>query len=188
MKSEKTLIKRFIPLIIILALLIAVAAIAPFAIAYYTRSSGEDSTEYTPAEPADPSFTLGDGNNSVSGVAVTVPDEGYPVYVRASVTVNWVGSESGDVYFGTPDYSMQLGENWKLTGNLYYYTLPVESGEKTGALFESFTLTSTSTPEINGEACVAYIKISVQTVQAIGSTDDDTKASWQDAWGIDSIS
>ena len=210
MKSDKTLIKRFAPLIVILAILVALVAVLSTTRAYYILTGGESTNEYTPAEPADPSFTLDvDTQEKKENVRITVEDNGYPVYVRVAIVITWqkIGECSdpagcGDcsecpcpdcpkcypeVYYEDPvkdtDYTILLNNtDWKQHGYFYYYTSPVASGGTTAALIYSCALIDgTVAPE---EGYVLSVEIIAQTVQAIGSTDQDNTPAWQDAWGI----
>lgn len=210
MKSEKPLIKRFAPLIVILAILVALIAVASTSLAYYIVTGGESGSEYTPAEPTDPSFTLDvDTQDKKENVRVTVEDKGYPVYVRVAIIITWqkpgecpdpagCGDCSDcmceecpkcypDVYYTEPvkdtDYTIRLNNTeWKQHGYFYYYTSPVEGGGTTAALIYSCALISgTVAPE---EGYVFHVELIAQTVQAIGSTDEGNMPAWQDAWGI----
>lgn len=87
---KKTLSKRFRLLIISLALFIAIVAVSAPVLAYYIRSSGKEETTYTPAEKASPSFTLNATESSVENVTISIPDRGYPVYVRAAIVITWL--------------------------------------------------------------------------------------------------
>ena len=89
MKSEKPMIKRFVPWLIALAVLVLVAAIAVPTIAYYIINSDNGGSEYTPAKPSDPSFYLNHENNKMENVRIAVEDNGYPVYVRVAIVITW---------------------------------------------------------------------------------------------------
>lgn len=200
MKSEKTSIKRFAPLLIILAVLVAAVAIVTPVTAYYIRTAGEVSGDYTAAESEDPSFTLSETKNSVSNVTITVPDEGYPVYVRAMIVVTWKingaidGTVQGDVFFGDlgapvpdDDYTLAInGTDWKQINGFWYCTSPVLHGatdRKTPIFIRSCNLRGNAKKP--DENCVLSVEIIVQTVQAIGSTDGTNEIpAWEDAWGV----
>lgn len=89
MKSEKPLIKRFVPLLIMLAVLAVVVAIAAPTIAYYILRADDAGDDYTPADPNNPSFNLDYENNEMGNVSITVEDKGYPVYVRVAIIFTW---------------------------------------------------------------------------------------------------
>lgn len=90
MKSKKSLIKRFMPLLTTLLVLVLVIAVATPTIAYYIRTAGKVESEYTPAEPSAPSFTLSSDDREMSDVYVWVEDQGYPIFVRVAIIVNWL--------------------------------------------------------------------------------------------------
>lgn len=64
----------------------------------------------------------------------------------------------------------------------YFYTKPVESGGKTSVLIESYELKKEAKPPEEGYTL--NVEVIAQTVQAIGTTDDDEKDAYKDAWGI----
>lgn len=205
MKSQKPFIKRFAPLLAILAALVAAVAIVTPIVAYYIRTAGAVSNDYTAAQPANPSFVLGNGADTIKDVRVTVPDEGYPVYVRAAIVVTWkikdtkyaddgttIIVQEGDVFFGEQGapleglaYAIAYGkEDWERIDGLWYYTKPIlhnDTNRNTSVLINSCTLQPDQLPD----NCVLSVEIIVQTVQAIGSTDGTNEIpAWEDAWGV----
>lgn len=98
MKSEKSLIKRFMPLLTMLLVLVLVVSVAAPTIAYYIRTGGKVDSKYEPADPSDPSyaspakpfFLLYSDAKEMRNVSVNVPDEGYPVFVRVAIVVTWL--------------------------------------------------------------------------------------------------
>lgn len=197
MNSQKSLIRRFLPLIIVLAVLITVAAVATPTIAYYLRKANDVEDEYTPAGTDVPSFQLTANNKTMNNVFVTAEDEGYPVYVRAVIVVTWQNKDNGDISFEVPtlgkDYELTIGKKWErqelVSGSsvfyYYYYTEAVESGGETEILIDTCTLSNTNPPlDPYGNACVLNVQIIVQTVQAKGATDVGDIPAWKDAWGI----
>lgn len=194
MKSEKPLIKRFAPLLVILAVLVALVAIITPVVAYYIRSAGEAKNDYTAAEPADPSFTLDGENSEIKNVAITVPDEGYPVYVRVAILVTWVRKDDSSVVFDSPvegpgqSYILDINTtDWEKKGELYYCKTPIEYGapnRSTPVLINSCALIG-EVFKFDETDCVLSVEIIVQTIQAVGSTDGpNEKPAWEDAWGI----
>ncbi|MCH5156806.1 MAG: hypothetical protein J1G02_02885 [Clostridiales bacterium] len=83
------MIKRFAPLLITIAVLIAVVAVAAPTIAYYIINANDVADDYTPAEPSDPSFHLDFNNKEMKNVSIGVEDKGYPVYVRVAIIITW---------------------------------------------------------------------------------------------------
>lgn len=194
MRSVKISIKRWLPLFVMLLVLAASVAIATPSIAAYVKTTGEEGSEYVPAEPADPSFQLNAEKKTMKNVKIAVEDKGYPVYVRAAILITWQSPEpDGEVYFAEPqegtDYTVTMGEGWEKIDGFYYCTSSVASGGTTSALIESFSLKDGA--ELPEEGCVLSVEIIVQTVQAIGYTDKDENGkeipAWQDAWGITSL-
>ena len=190
MKSEKPMIRRFVPLLIALAVLAVVVAVVAPTIAYYIINAndvGEDGGDYTPAKPVDPSFSLSFDNKEMRNVSIGVEDKGYPVYVRVSILITWQKvTEDGDteVYFGQPDegtdYTIEFNQiGWEKLDDYYYCTSPVASGKTTGVLINSCVLEDDADAP---EGYVLNVEIIVQTIQAIGATDSGDVPAWKDAW------
>lgn len=188
MKAEKTLTKRLAPLFITLVVLALVALIAAPTIAYYLINANDAGGDYTPAEPSNPSFNLDFNNNEMKDVSIEVEDKGYPVYVRVAIIITWQQSsdaEDADVFFAQPvldvDYTLDINTtDWEMVGDYYYFTSPVASGKTTGVLVNSCTLIPGGSDVPEGY--VLSVEIIVQTVQAIGSTDNGNTPAWKDAW------
>lgn len=156
MKAEKTLFKRLLPLLI--ALIVALtAAIAVPTLAYYIRSSNTVDRPFEPSISDNPAvkFTVTQDDRTISYVTITVPDLGYPIYVRVKILVTWqrakcdcseecekadcADCENADlcekhnpsVYFENPilntHYTWESGSNWVQQGDYYYYTKPLKS-------------------------------------------------------------
>ena len=224
MKSEKPMIKRFVPLIITLVVVMVLAVAVP-TIAYYilnANSDDEGGGNYIPAVPSDPSFKLDANNNEMTNVSIAVGDNGYPVYVRVAIVISWKkpaecenadecdctnctecidyvdsdGTESemecpkcngeDDVYVFPPvvnvDYTIDFDTAyWQQIGDYYYFTKSVESGGSTEVLINSCALLQGGGVGVP-DGYKLNVEIIVQTVQAIGSTDDGNKPAWEDAW------
>lgn len=123
----------------------------------------------------------------------------YPVYVRATFVVTWA-DEDGIRYYKTPkpgeDYTISLNYDfWKQLGgdNGYYYywdntkdaPLAVSSkGQTEEFIFKCEPVQGANAPE----GYTLSVDILVQTVQAVGTTDDDNEHpdvdAWRDAWSI----
>ena len=181
MNRKKILITRFVPLLIILALAVVLFASSVFA--YYVVNS-QVQNDFTPAQSGNPVVA--------ENMSVTVEDMGYPVFVRVVILVTWQDNEDDekDVYDLQPtegvDYELTLNlDDWEPRSNgyitYYYYTKePVEGGGTTGVLIEKCEAKSKA-PD---ERYSLNVELIVQTVQAVGETDDDQYLAWQDAWGI----
>lgn len=193
MKSEKPLFKRLLPFIVVLLVLIVAVAIATPTIAYYIRAADEVSQDYTPGESTDPSFRLGEDTKEVKNVSIDVPDDGYPVYVRVAILVTWVRLDNGSVVFDPPvegtgnNYILNVNKtDWLQNGAFYYCKTPIEcdaANRSTPVLINSCTLIS-DVFKFDDTDCVLNVEIIVQTVQAIGTTDDDQMSALEDAWGV----
>ena len=199
MKQLK-LTKKVAPLIISIVVLLMVAAVAVPTLAYYLRSVDNPiEQDYTPAEPYNPSIKLTADNNSIRNVSIEVPNnEGYPFYVRVALVVTWqakVGSEVV-VHSQMPslngDYTYaSAGRNWQSVNGFWYYTPAVEGNGKVEPIKIDFISNLTLTqnpfiPYVDSEKCHLNVEIIVQTIQAIGSTDNGDIPAWQDAWGLTS--
>lgn len=128
-----------------------------------------------------------------SSASVTVPVEGYPVFVRAYYTVNWVNA-AGNVYGTAPvlgtDYTLgSMGANWfRGPGNFWYYPTAVGQAEAADLPFiASVQLKSGVTPP---EGYTLKLDVVVQTIQAIGWTDEGNDFDGPEvpfvtaAWGV----
>ena len=102
-----------------------------------------------------------------------------------------------DVFYALPvkgdDYTMELDTttNWVENSDGYYYCKnSVKSGGESPVLIKSCILTADedSKPSIEDKDIFLSVEIIVQTVQAIGFTDDDNdgdgyvEPAWKDAW------
>lgn len=93
-----------------------------------------------------------------------------------------------DIYYIAPvqneDYTIDFNTSgWELVGDYYYCTSPVASGKTTAVLINSCALIESGADIPDGY--VLNVEIIVQTVQAIGATDDGNVPAWKDAWKID---
>ena len=188
MKRENSRIERFIPLLIILLVLAAVLAVTP-TLARYVRRTDEKPNDFG---------SVGSDNPPVNDdFTVTVEDKGYPVYVRASILINWQkdGVNSFSKPLETADYELEYNtEYWTRNADGYYYYTYMEDGEyyplsvKSGATTEKLILSFVDMEtEPPFEGYELNLEVMVQTVQALGSTDDDSQSAWQNAWGIEKI-
>ena len=146
-------------------------------------------------------------NTEKKDVYFEVGETGYPVYVRAAIIITWkykdnenaalqgLGLEEGDISFTAPkrldegkndkdaDYLLVLNEtDWeKGEDGFYYYNQPVESNGKTTNLIQSCKQVNKDNAP---ESFILDVEVIVQTVQAVGTTDDEKRLSYQDAWNI----
>lgn len=113
-----------------------------------------------------------------------MPKEG-----RLAVEGDDIYVDGEENYYGDYMIYLSLGDdsNWVKIGDYYYYKLPVESGKETEALIERcFQVNPQNAPE----GYVLSVDIIAQTVQAIGTTDEDNenvggdKPAYKDAWDL----
>ena len=185
MMQKKQATKRYVTLTIIVLLL--VASVATVVLAAYIKKTADVKNTFTPAVSVTPEVDESfDNHKEKKDVSIYVGDTGYPVYVRAQIIITWK-DENGIVFFSEPkleegEYFIDLNlaaDGWvKGADGYYYYTKKVESGENTGILINSAR--QLKTPY---DGYMLSIEIIAQTVQAVGTTDEDEKDAWKDAWG-----
>ena len=99
-------------------------------------------------------------------------------YIRATFVVMWV-AEDGSVLSTAPvkgtDYSLTLGSSDWVVGSdgFYYYTRPVASGESTGTLIESISLSGIAPSGYSLNVHVAATAIQSTPASAVSG-----------AWGV----
>ena len=213
--SRKTS-KKYVVIAVCLALALAAGTIAVFA--YLSGKSG--AVNNTLKADVDPSPVINETILPTSGpgypvkkdVSVSVGDNDYTVYVRATIVVNWVKEVLNDddtvttlVHSDVPvlgtDYTLDLNlpaegaalaaGQWRLgSDGFYYYTSPVAGGADTAVLINSATqIWNGQNPyPVRDDGYVLRVEIAAQTIQAIGTTDADTyeggKLAVEDAWGV----
>lgn len=185
---------------ILIAIAVVVAATALVIASFIMRSAKVKNT-FIPADSVVPEIkeTFND-NKLKENVYFKVGETDYPVYVRAAIAVTWKNAEDGTVYFSNPiegiHYNISLNDtDWKEIestteagkGYSYYYlTKPVESGGTTPYLI--YECEQILMDENVPEEYTLSVEIIVQTVQAVGSTDENNPngviPAYQDAWGI----
>lgn len=209
MKRKKLLTKLLIPLLAVFIALAAVLAVTP-TLARYIRGTNGLPNEFESIGSKNPSVNNGelDKDGKLKNVTFNVGNTGYPVYVRVMVIVTWKNAEEGDILYIQPqpklpeadteaDYEVTYNTSeWMLLGGYYYFIGSdsinennpdylngvVKSGKTTSALVtELVQLKSLESPFDDYKLDVEFI---VQTVQAVGYTDDDKLTACEDAWGL----
>lgn len=211
MKSKKQSIKLFIiPLLVILAVII-VALTVGFTLALYIRGTDDVPNDFKSTGSINP--TVINGAMTDDG-GLNVGETGYPVYVRVEVIITWkkdgevlylkpiAGTDYEFAYNSDDWYAVELRDKKDKVITTYYYFIGsdsnneedptylngvVKSGGTTTTLITSFALTEDSKPPIEGYEL--NVEIIVQTVQAVGKTDEDENGeneipAWWDAWGL----
>ena len=173
-------------LIIAVAFVIISAVLAGSVFAILKGVSNKSDNAIVADQDSDPTVTETFDNNVKSNVKIKVGDNGYSVFVRAMIVVNWQKTTTDGetyVYNKAPvegvDYSINLnvGDDWTEKGGIYYYKDPVVSNGSTGVLIN--TCEELSTPP---EGYKLHVEILTQTIQAIGYTDSESVLAMIDAW------
>ena len=185
MKGDGSVKKlRIRSLRILLPALLIISAITVSVFALFLKSTPETKNTFTAAVSVNPIITESFDGNLKENVCVSITDKGYPVYVRCAVVVNWK-DENGFVHIEKPventDYTLETGENWtKMDDGFYYYYSPIQTGE-TAPLIVKCEPVGSSPDTAYGLS----VNIISQTIQAVGSTDEDNIPAHIDAWGVD---
>lgn len=177
---------------ILYSLIIAIVVIVIITASVYAaflRNSDTVKNTFSPAVSILPDIQETFDGNVKKDVKIAVGETEYPVYVRAALVFNWQekGNENGAVYFSKPeegeDYTLTINESkWELKSDgFYYYSDPVASKGETESLIDE-CIQINSAPD---EKYMLSVKVLAQTVQAVGRTDDESKAAVEDAWNID---
>lgn len=134
--------------------------------------------------------TNADNNLLKSNVSVNVGDPGYAVYVRVAIVATWK-DENENVYWDMPtngtDFQMELNDSdWFQGSDSYYYlkSMFIGTDENKGCtpvLIKSCQ--QIAMPPLDGYQL--HIEIIAQTIQALGSTDENDIPAVTDAWEIE---
>lgn len=182
--------KRRIPLGSWLLVALAVLSLTVGGVvAYLSASTDAVENKFVSDASTDPAVIETFRNNEKTNVVVDVGDPGYAVYVRAAVVVTWKDTD-GNVWGEAPeagvDYTIDLGEDWFLgSDGFYYYTEPVAYDGEDGTTKLTTNLIDSCAP-VAGKAPTGYtlnVEIIAQTIQALGTTDGDVPAVTA-AWGV----
>lgn len=87
--------------------------------ARYIRYSNEAVNTFSPASVSNPEVSETFNGNVKKDVAITVPDNGYPVYVRAKIVITWK--------MKSPEYQNGSDQKW-----LVHYKMPEEEHQVLG--------------------------------------------------------
>lgn len=192
MKRKKIPVMRYAVLLLVLTV---IAAMTSWVSAHFVRSSVNITDSFAPAVSIIPTIEEKFENNVKENVYFKVGDTQYPVYVRAKLIVTWKNDE-GVIYFTAPspdtDYQLDLElsgagstTGW-IAGNdgYYYYQNIVQSGGQTSELIKKCVpLNPAPVPDYS-----LSVDVLVQTVQAVGYTDEDDQnnvfPAVKDAWDV----
>ena len=172
------------PFLALILILVAVASLTTgVVVAYLSATTDAVSNTFVPDKPTNPSVTETFNENTKQNVSVNVGEPGYAVFVRAAVVVTWQ-DKSGNVYGKAPeagvDYTISYNDTyWFLKDGFWYCTESVASGN-------SPVLIYTCAP-VDDKAPDGYalnVEIMTQTIQALGTTDEDNTPAATNAWGV----
>lgn len=189
MKQKRSWIARYRFLLIVL---LAAAVVTSSAIAYFIRNTGEVTNDFSPAGSVNPEINETFDNNVKENVSIKVGKTGYPVYVRAAIVITWKDKD-GIVYFSEPtkdtDYTITLNApDWEQKDDGFYYYIDSTKSDNPLMAVQSDGSTKELIIEcepLNDAPADGYtlsVEIIAQTVQAVGTTDDDLKDAYEDAW------
>lgn len=166
--------------------------------AYLFINLGPLTNKFQPAVAQDPTVLNTDGKYSVQ-----IPNNGYAVYVRAAIVVNWqaeVGGEKkvlGDVPVPGVDYTLTTNSTeWFKGSDGFYYlksmVIPPEGTEpvNTSVLIEEFKKLKDSImyddADLDDTKDEYFLNIDIisQTIQALGTTDAGDVPAVVDAWHV----
>lgn len=190
MRLLNSRIKRWSILLVVLLAIAAMIA-TTVVVAKYQKKTDEVKNSFLPAVTEMPPIVEDFDHVVKKDVSFKVnkdnsPTE-YPVYFRVAIVVTWKNAEE-IVYYIPPvkgtDYRLDLKldpeSKWvEKNDGYYYYTIPVASDGQTDVLIKLCEQLSTAEPPAGYTLSVDVI---VQTVQAVGYTDDDRYEAWEDAW------
>lgn len=183
MHARKTKILAALLLIVILVIA-AVGAV----FGYLSAGSGQVSNTIAPATDPDPTVvaTTTGVPNPEYGFSIDIGNLPYAVYVRVAVVINWQNN-AGEVYAAAPvldtDYTMDWNStDWVRDANgFYYHKKMVASNSELTQLISAIAEKADSNAPEGYDLHVEFI---VQTIQALGGTDDyDTPAVTKE-WGV----
>ena len=161
-------------------------------IAYLSASAGPLTNKFTVAPDAVVAVnqTMADPQYSNN---VVVTDQGYAVYLRAAVVVNWEKTVDGkrEILSKIPeaslDYSLSAKDEnpWiQLSDGFYYYRYVITDHGQFPPPVSLQVLPGNRHPEYE-----LKMTVYAQTVQAVGTTDEDhttpNKDAVFDAWGVE---
>lgn len=173
--------KSIIPLSILM--LACVTFTTSLTVAKFISNANVMSNSFNPADSIDPTVYKTVENGEIKDVYVNVGNTKYPVYVRAVIVFTWVNDS--DTYYVKPivdvDYQIMLNaSDWRYESDgFYYHQSKVESGKNTNVLIRSCKQLETANVPDGYRLSVEVI---TETVQAVGTTDEDDIDAWEDAW------
>ena len=172
--------------VLVAAVAVIIAGTAGATLAYLSHQSGL-TNQFQIAEVSTGIEEMFDGGNTKTDVSVQNTGD-VPAYIRAAVIIGWedaagnplIDEEAPKV---NEDYTMTMNRNsssaegkWVLASDgYYYYTMPVEGGEKTENLINQCIDIKFEDHKADGKYLV--VDIAAQSIQA------EPDAAVLDAWG-----
>lgn len=166
----------------VLALVVLLAA-GTGAVHAYLKVTTRSQNQFASAPSPKPSVDLvteETGQTRTATASVTVPDVGYPVYLRMAVVVNWI--KDGEICSPPDDatYTVRLESGWKTDGTFYYYNSAISVTPDETIVIPAVV--------VEYDALDGYdiqVQTICQTIQAVGSTDEgEPRSAIYDAWGV----
>ncbi len=180
--------RRRIPLASWLLIALAVFSLSTGAVvAYLSTATGQLTNTFVADQAVNPSISESFDNSTKSNVSVDVGNPGYAVYVRAAVVVTWKNGANvlGELPVVGTDYSIAYNTtNWfQDSDGFWYCEAPVNSGGSTPVLIYSCS------PSVKAPAdgYALNVEILAQTIQALGTTDEDDTPAVETAWPAVSV-
>lgn len=167
------------PLIAAAVLVLMVSSV----VALYKKQTDTVENTFTAAVSAVPMIEEKFSGSLKENVCIRIADNGYPVYIRCAVVVGWKDAD-GDLHSEIPvqneDYLLEIGDDWTLREDgFYYYQAPMQAGKTTPLIVTCKPLT-----EPPQAGCQLSVEVLSQTIQAVGSSDGEGVPAHQDGWGI----
>jgi hypothetical protein len=170
---------RLLAYVVVLVITLSVVAVCQGVVAKYTKSSQKLETSFSHENYDTPSI-----DEDLS--KVTIGEHNYPVYVRVNVVATWQDKDK-KIYYSAPklgtDYSFTYDTNWKFNekDGYYYYNTAVAGDTNDISFATDVQQSSTATAP---DGYTLHLEVLVETIQAIGKTDDNSKTAVMDAWNI----
>ena len=173
-KKRTPMNKKLIVLLSALFLIFTVTAGST--LAYLITSTQSVTNTFTPStvsvEIVEPGWDNGDSVKE----NVTIKNTGdTKAYIRAAIVVSWVDSEGNERLAVNGDYSISGKDSgWFKSGDLYYWSSPVDAKDSTGYLFTSCAPNAGKAPE----GCTLKVEVLAQAIQA------EPASVVADNWGV----
>lgn len=156
---------------LLLSLLLLVGVAIGGTVAYLMTRTNPVQNTFTPSHVACQVTENFDGTTK-SNVNVTNTGD-TEAYIRVKLVTYRVNDQNQHIGGLAEIPTFDLGENWKMYGDYYYYTLPVAPGDKPATnLTDSMTLTGSYDDADGGKQVIEVMAEAIQSqpVEAVGSS------------------